>query len=636
MNQKYRNHILKQNKSYIILFTVMMSAVFPVIVTIQLLIQDYSTVHETINAENYVGFLAVLASFFASITPFLLLNYKNSRKSVDLYHSLPMKRKDLLRNNLMVAMTILILSTAIAYWSGYGILYLFTNLSFQKIHLQHFIRLSIMFFVLMMPSVFTIMNTGTLADSLIYTIIVILLPLLAYASFNIFSAANIFGFEPFDLQSLKYASPFVATLYMFDFINTTFSIKLLLYWMILAYAIYRISLKLYEKWPSECSESPISNAFFFPLISTIFTAIIFTFLISAISFPTNSKIPYLSIQNLLLPVLITYILYATLTIFKERSANALRHASKNYLLIIGTTLLLLTVFRESNGLGVYTHLPNKDKIASVSIENNHNSTYFLPLNSPYLISDKEAIDLILDFNESLIQDYQDGKFEKISPYTTIEKKMTTVQLHYKLKNGRSFKRSYQIPLKKLKQIEDIQNYEDVAYRNHPLINPRYTVQNMLVTDPMMSEQKQFQGDLRRLQKLILEDMKNVQLSNNSSEIVYQLLYLDDIYYQFPIDRRFEKAIRYLNQHLSEAEVLETSYILVDKDEGLEVNEGYMNLVQQTYLRWPDQEKIIPLEEARKYETKIRSKDVGRGKKEGIMIMVENLDGSIISIMPIHP
>lgn len=635
MNQKYRNYILKQNKSYIILFTVMMAAVFPAIVTIQLLVQDYSTTNEAIQTDGYILFLTVLACFFASIIPFLLLNYKNSRKSVDLYHSLPMTRKALFRNNLIVAMTILIISTAIAYWSGYGILYLFTNLSFQKIHLQHFIRLSMMFFVLMMPSIFTIMNTGTLADSLVYTLIVILLPLLAYASFNIFSAANIFGFEPFNLQSLKYASPFVATFYMFDFINTTFSIKLLIYWMILAYMLYRVSLKLYEKWPSECSESPISNAFFFPFISTIFTAIIFTFLISSISFPTSSKIPYLSIQNLLLPVLISYIIYATLTIFKERSADALRHASKKYLLIIGTTLSLLTVFRQTNGLGVYTHLPKADKIVSISIENNHNQSYFLPLDSPYVITDKEAIDLILDFNEALINDYQEGNLEKLSPYTSIGKSNTTVQLHYKLKSGRSLKRSYQIPLVKLKQIQDIQNYQDVAYRNHPIINPEYTLQNILITDPLMSEQKQFHGDLRQLQKLILEDMKHIRLSANSSEIVYQLLYLDDIYYQFPIDGRFEKTITYLNQHLSQGERLETSYTLVDKDEGLEVNDGYMNLAQQSALYWPDQQETISLEEARKYETKLRSKDVDGSEKEGLIIIIENLDNSVISMMPIH-
>ena len=61
----------------------------------------------------------------------------------------------------------------------------------------------------------------------------------------------------------------------------------------------------------------------------------------------------------------------------------------------------------------------------------------------------------------------------------------------------------------------------------------------------------------------------------------------------------------------------------------------MNLVQQTSLYWPDQQETISLEEARKYETKLRSKDVDGSEKEGLIIIIENLDNSVISMMPIH-
>lgn len=516
------------------------------------------------HSTDILIFLFLLTIVLLVIVPFIFFNFMNRKASVDLFHSLPIKRADLLITLSCASFLLVFIPFAITYWSGYILLYTLYDIAFNLDHLILFVRAILLFSAILIPSLFVIMNTGTTSDSIIYAMIIYVAPFIIYGALEAFSSTYLIGFSSLSATNvLYYISPSVAFVGLLtntiSYIDTNI---ITVYWIVASFILYIGTSYLYKIWKSEKSEQPFNNNFFFPFVTSLFTAFLFIFSLSLFSLDYNSPMKFLAIQNLIIPVLITLVFYVLLDVIRFRTTKFLIPSLKRFALLIIFSLSLSTLIFTTQGFGFAWNVPAAHKVESVTVKSYNASSETMFSSMEITMSDETSIDQLVNFHQLIVDEFKESNrfFRNTGDDINQDFTVLSLTLSYKLEGGGKFKRNFNIP----------RSLEDELFALLAISDVQKSVNPILVKDPInlnlfnasMSDEFEVSlTDLTEIRKLYMEDLSqlsSVDFIDYDHELKYILVYpVDDTNYQLNIDTRFPSVVKYLE---GKQLIAETSFI----------------------------------------------------------------------------
>lgn len=518
-NLDYLRFLLKRNRRFMMLMGLGMIVLYPVLLlTLQLINPNIY-----INDIRGVGqvFALILLIVSAISIPFLTLGYMNSKKHLDTYHALPIKRSDLLIINVIAAFIIMVIPFTIAWFAG-GLVVLsseFTLIDILTTWITSLMIVSAIFSII----VFTLMHTGTSIDGLLYGMVLNFLPILTYAAYTAFSAIVLLGFNG------DYIARYIGLIFpiwalfenLFEVETRLWDSSILngLYWLVISIVLLIASRYFYKIRRHDKAESPFTNPYFFTTISA-FVSVVLVFLMYAGFYSINESIEqnFFNPLNFIFPFFFTGVIYLVMDTISQRSFKNLYKAMLRYLIIavVGFGLLLFGLF--SKGFGYITRVPEVDSIKSVELRLDDYNSVIIPrveinytdyYNSDlfaYLIEDEKGIEIVQNMHKIILNEYKwidysnrgiymydsslieriesvDGyvpSYEELgyslSPYYGSS---LTIRFTYTLESGSVVSRSYNIPYEWTSSLKELMYNKGVlkAYAPNVALREQYKFLN---------------------------------------------------------------------------------------------------------------------------------------------------------------
>ena len=518
-NLDYLRFLIKRNRRFMMLMGLGMIVLYPVLLlTLQLINPNIY-----INDIRGVGqvFALILLIVSAISIPFLTLGYMNSKKHLDTYHALPIKRSDLLIINVIAAFIIMVIPFTIAWFAG-GLVVLsseFTLIDILTTWITSLMIVSAIFSII----VFTLMHTGTSIDGLLYGMVLNFLPILTYAAYTAFSAIVLLGFNG------DYIARYIGLIFpiwslfenLFEVETRLWDSSILngLYWLVISIVLLIASRYFYKIRRHDKAESPFTNPYFFTTISA-FVSVVLVFLMYAGFYSINESIEqnFFNPLNFIFPFFFTGVIYLVMDTISQRSFKNLYKAMLRYLIIavVGFGLLLFGLF--SKGFGYITRVPEVDSIKSVELRLDDYNSVIIPrveinytdyYNSDlfaYLIEDEKGIEIVQNMHKIILNEYKwidysnrgiymydsslieriesvDGyvpSYEELgyslSPYYGSS---LTIRFTYTLESGSVVSRSYNIPYEWTSSLKELMYNKGVlkAYAPNVALREQYKFLN---------------------------------------------------------------------------------------------------------------------------------------------------------------
>jgi hypothetical protein len=418
-NLDYLRFLIKRNRRFMMLMGLGMIVLYPVLLlTLQLINPNIY-----INDVRGVGqvFALILLIVSAISIPFLTLGYMNSKKHLDTYHALPIKRSDLLIINVVAAFIIMVVPFTVAWFAG-GLVVLsseFTLIDILVTWITSLMIVSAIFSII----VFTLMHTGTSVDGLLYGMVLNFLPILTYAAYTAFSAIVLLGFNG------DYIARYIGLIFpiwslfenLFEVSTRLWDSSILngLYWLVISIVLLIASRYFYKIRRHDKAESPFTNPYFFTAISA-FVSVVLVFLMYAGFYSINESIEqnFFNPLNFIFPFFFTGVIYLVMDTISQRSFKNLYKAMLRYLVIalVGFGLLLFGLF--SKGFGYITRVPEVDSIKSVELRLDDYNSVIIPrveinytdyYNNDlfaYLIEDEKGIEIVQNMHKIILNEYK--------------------------------------------------------------------------------------------------------------------------------------------------------------------------------------------------------------------------------------
>ena len=513
-NLDYLRFLIKRNRRFMMLMGLGMLVLYPVLLlTLKLINPDIY-----MNDVRGVGqvFALILLIVSAISIPFLTLGYMNSKKHLDVYHALPIKRSDLLVVNVVAAFIIMVIPFTVAWFAG-GLVVLSSNFTLIDILVTWISSLMIVSAIFSII-VFTLMHTGTNIDGLLYGMVLNFLPILTYAAYTAFSAIVLLGFNGdyiaryigliFPIWSL-FENLFEANTRLWDS-----SILNGLYWLVISVILLLASRYFYKIRRHDKAESPFTNPYFFTTISA-FVSVVLVFLMYAGFYSINESVDqnFFNPVNFIFPFFFTGVIYLVMDTISQRSFKNMYKAMLRYLIIaiIGFGLLLFGLFTK--GFGYITKVPELDSIKSVEfrlddynsviiprVQINFNDYYNSDLQS-YIIDDENGIEIVQNMHKIILSEYKWVDYSNRNQYSfdtslinRIETKLgyvqsyedyeysinsyyestITIKFTYKLNSGSVVSRSYNIPYQWTKSLLELTYNKGLLKTHAPNVALRST------------------------------------------------------------------------------------------------------------------------------------------------------------------
>lgn len=571
INFKFLKYLFAKNKMFLSIFSILLISLFPIPIIMRIVTRGIAYNDTTL--LSFMAFFIPVTMILFGCIPFLFFNYLFSSRSVDTYHSLPIKRSDLFITLACAAFLFSVIPFTIAYTSGYLVAYFTGLIPMASAHFTLYIRLVIMFSTLTAISVLVIMNTGTISDALIYTGIISLLPFLAFTALNFFSLKYIFGFSSGITEFLILTSPHFATIELLTRFEGSYAPNIIAsFWLLITIILTSVSICIYQKRQSEKSGHPFTNQFFFPSIASFFTGIL---LITFVSIWSSLDYAYttvsiFNIRILLIPLLITLIIYILLSVIKNRSTKNMPRILKQYAIISVTTLFICFLFIQTGGFGYEKKLPNKANIVSVTLSNGNNIAPLSIDGYQVQFKDKENIDRVYALHSKIVNEYRsdETKVLEFNDYSYTE--FTEVQISYKMSNGSSMSRTYFLNYKVIEELEDALFSKEVISKND-FYDAKIQIGNLSIYNASLTQGYTFTGNTTELRTAYLSDTANYTSDDwvrNGTELEYVIQYTVEtaLQRQIMVDSRMVSTLKYLQENTVENNVdLELSYIYYPKE-----------------------------------------------------------------------
>ena len=558
----------KKDKSYLLIYGLLFLAVFPLPVLVTKINMGIAHYDNIAGISSYIIFAIILVL----ITPFIQYNYLFSKKSVDVYHAIPVKRSELFVTQFISSLILVLIPFTINYFLGNILIMTLFN---TKVDFMFQNYLSTIFFLLIIQSLstFIILNTGTLLDSLIHTIIFLIYPFFIFLTLNVFSDRFLFGLNGIPDDGLRSLSPLYAIFYVLN--KDPFPISLIIYWAIIFLGFFLVQKRMYLKRKSEKSEEPFTNDWYFPVSANIFTGFMFVFINVAYNSVNNlnerSISSFFSIDAILISIILTFVGYAFLNLFRYRSTKFLKKTIKDYIIIVLISSLLSTLVIETQYFNRVWKVPKANEIQSIEFDSNE--LYWInpilnPRSNHYtnnIVDDQEFIVTFVKFHNSINnkirkqkQFYRNGNPEGLinQSLSDIQNETINFTFTYNLKNGKRLNRNLNIPRSLF--VDNFILKSNYKYQSliHPILSSKYSIQDVKLYNNILSEYVILDSEnIKKLRNEYEKDLNSLDLSEliyNKSHLRYIIKYsytdkdfTQVLDYMF-IDERFSNSITFLN------------------------------------------------------------------------------------------
>lgn len=401
----------------------------------------------------------VLALIFAAVVSVMLFSYLHQKRSVDLFHSLPVGRVPMLLGRYCAGLTALFVPVLVNFAAvsivgfSYGI---GAEFSFA------YVAVKLLWFLLMLTaamtfSVFMAVCTGTSFDMMISILGVnAAYPLLIFTGAE-FATRLLPGFSTdFGINStlLTALAPFVAAVLPLanfekssravppDFVTGGF----LLWWILFTLVLLAASVLLYQRRKSECAES----SFAFPI-----PKIFIRFIITAVAGIGLGLILMLSANqpvNFFIGVVAGSVAaHIVVEAVYSRGFKRIKKSFSWYAVFVLTFLVFYGVL-ATGCFGYDTRVPTADEVQGISIDEMPGEYYQYADNTRIQSADdyralakltpeikaKENIDKVLSLHKTMTDANRKSSF----PYSIRSADFNGIAFTYHLKDGRTIKRTY--------------------------------------------------------------------------------------------------------------------------------------------------------------------------------------------------
>ncbi|MBQ4100218.1 MAG: hypothetical protein IJC83_01585 [Oscillospiraceae bacterium] len=525
--------------------------------------QKYNTVTLPYYSSGTIFLLAIALLVMVVVTTAIVFSYMQSRKSVDVMHSLPLNRYELFISYATAGFTIILLPILTAFISevfvikGFGI-YNFSAGIFLSEMLK-WIVVALAFYALM---VLITVNVGTIFDSIVFTLGV-----------NVAIPA-IYGFMTIAFQNtlVGYNTASSATgEIIFSLSPGAMGIKLLLAegeglvtaiisWLILAGMILVLSAFLYSKRKSEVgglSNSQGVLTIIVKVLGALTVAFAFNALFESI---LNSRAG--GILGFFIGLLVSYFIIQL--IIARGFKNFKKAVFECLALAIAGTIFF--VILETGGLGFETRVPKPEKVDKVYISynggfSNEGSYFYGGYKSDEMgYTSPEVIEKVISAHSEIVKrpDLGARASARNGSYNQAEVDVNSLYIVYELKNGSTLDRYYVgtdvVAGEILASLNDCDEYIEKNYMLNRFDKER--LDNVYIMDKFEhSAYFEIDADFDILQQAILTDLKS-----NKGERAIQPSEMPELILTFHINTitqadkdRIEKNIKNRNYGIKEAE-----------------------------------------------------------------------------------
>lgn len=610
---------LKKNKNMVVIFTILLLIPFPFALIVRLL--SSSAPLDTYLYESFVILLLIATVPLFIATPFMMFNYLTSKKSVDFFHALPIKRRKLFVTNALLSYLLVMIPFTISYVLGQSIsqfVFVTPNISYS---VAFYFSALLLFATIQIPCFIVIMNTGTTSDSIIYSIILFIAPFIAYFAYEVFASTYLFGLGSFvNTNLLSYISPIYALIRTYsNSISEIIPWALLLYWFVMSLLAYKIVIELYESWKSERSELPFNNTVFFYFVSAVFIAILLVFCISLFPFNPNSSFKFLAIQNLIIPLFISFVVYVILDTIRKRSFRNLVKSLKRFAVIGLSTLLITTFIFVTEGFGYMSRIPDRERIQNITLESSNLDwdPHFSYFPTELKLETERDIELFISIHERLTQEFKmQNKFfgndfysSQYYPDADVRYTGSYISFKYELEGRTDMKRSYYLPEAMIELTYDLLNTD--SYRDHllDLLNQpssQIKVYNNTMNKVYMTSSEEYVEALHK-------DFSQLQYDPIIPLELHNVVYLSSMKVPLFIDSRFINTLSLIDESKLEQSNLEIAMI----NSVYNTNYGLSN--PSNYYSNPAEEKPLSSSELEAMNLKTYVSDLNNQEHKAIRV-----------------
>lgn len=516
--------ILKKNRNYIFMFTIMLMLTYPVPIFMDFYHGNF--VQQSNFSTDYMLLFYPLTIVILIIVPFFVFNYMTKKRSVDFIHSLPISRSELFITNALAALLIVLIPFTIVYWSGTILSYFTSTNTFQWDQLSIYVRSILVFGSIQIPTIFVIMNTGTLSDSVIYSLMLFVVPFIAYIALSDFASTYLLGFTGLSaVNILVYISPatYLISIILPPSVGLHYNVLSAL-WLVLGLVGYAVSCSAYRHWKSEYSERPFNNDYFYPLVASLFTTLVFIFTMALFSIDTQTPLRFLSPRKLVFPILLTYVFYVVLDFIRNRSAKFILSATKQFTYIIIFSLSLSTILFVTQGFGYAWNIPELENTSSIKVkleefyEGYQETSYDIP---------EKNFEEVLSIHNDLVSKFKKANTFFSEDQVSLNNYAARITFQYQLKNGNKMKRTFNVPsdffddIYEVRQLPSVMVQSQGFLKGEAILNPKMT---SIQDDTQLTLSD---DDLAQFRTLYLQDLETISESpekDNSSKIRYVFRY----------------------------------------------------------------------------------------------------------------
>lgn len=489
-----------------VLATTFMFALYPLMAFTQFVLDASGTYSPYVFLTGRI-FLTILLVLSVFIVPLNLFSYLNVKRNLDVYHALPIKRKDLFLSTFVSTLIIILIPYTLIYTFG-GVYNVLVIADVDGLMLfYNYIYSIIITMAVLIPILFAMMNTGTAIDGFLYSGLLHVIPPIAYGTYLVFGETMLLGFSPNpDLLFVLFSTPIYA---LFDLnFNTTRTFPnpwaITFYWFVFSLVATWVVLYLYKIRRSEKAENPFTNKWFFPIVVTTLIMVVQVFFYSLFSNFNNNTL--IDARTLIFPIVFTFVAYMILDVIAHRG---FRHFLKGMLAFAITTVITLSSFvglTLTRGFGYVTNVPNANNVKEVEVIVQDSLGIYGPLRQygydsfthqmkPMVFDDPQHIEIITQLHQSILDGYKEIDYQKDRFYDSMIGEFRfdntgSVTLTYTMNTGLTVARTYQTNIQWLDPLQQLFNTPQYfAHSNTPLelaLTDNYDITRLEINNSLLS------------------------------------------------------------------------------------------------------------------------------------------------------
>lgn len=434
-----------------------------------LLLMDYDINHggnttyyadNPIILENTYMIIPLLTSIVApTIVSVLVFRFLHSKNQAVFIHSLPVSRRANYISSLAAAFTLmgvpvilngLILSVISlcgygAYFTPYDCL-IWTACNFLGIYMMF------------SCAVFSANLTGNSFASVAINAIIHLFLFITVSVFYMMAELFLYGFSQPDtlIEIIAENNYAYVTFGMADqYFRENIGVKDLIIYLGTPLLFYVASYFLYKKRKPETA----SDVAGFKCLNTVFkygVCFLATMFAFALFASAISESPFITVISILL---ISIAVYFACEMLLKKSLKVF-YAWKGYIAFAAVFMAMVLLFSHTTFFGYETRLPNREDISEVAVYNYYNTE------KPFC-SNEEVIRFALDTHTDFVQ--KDTIYKVESSYRSYGTAYTRIHIDYKLKNGKTLLRTYNIPSRQFENLmSELYNIEEYKKIYEPI------------------------------------------------------------------------------------------------------------------------------------------------------------------------